>query len=440
MKPYSERFKKQRRFLLVLPLLVLPFITMVFWAMGGGQGAQAVPEKEQQKGFNMNLPQAKLPAGNLDKMSLYHIAEQDSQALQEARAQDPYADYRELQTNSYARDTNVREYGPYHSDYNDAYDRNAALQSNPDPNEVKVQRKLAQLENALNAPPPDTNLFSTQALPAPADIGNADPATTRLEQMMAGMQQQGDADPELQQLNGMLKKILDIQHPKRVQERLKEQSQKQAGQVFPVTAAKNTGMASLLIRPFIPDLPDDSALPLWNELQHNAFYDLTQPVLQDNLSSHQAIPAVAHETQSLVSGATVKLRLLKDVFIDGVLIPKNTFVFGTCTVTGERLKIQVKDIRYGNHIFPVSLTAFDMDGLEGIRVPGAITRDAAKEGTDQAIQSLQFMDMNPSLATQAAGAGIASIKGLLGKKTKLVRVTVKAGYPVLLVDQKAIQQ
>jgi hypothetical protein len=80
-----------------------------------------------------------------------------------------------------------------------------------------------------------------------------------------------------------------------------------------------------------------------------------------------------------------------------------------------------------------------MDGQEGIRVPGAITRDAAKEGADQAVQSLQLMDMNPSLASQAAGAGIETIKGLLGKKAKLVRVTVKAGYPVLLVDQKTLQ-
>jgi len=29
--------EKQRKFLLVLPLLVIPFMTMAFWALGGGK-------------------------------------------------------------------------------------------------------------------------------------------------------------------------------------------------------------------------------------------------------------------------------------------------------------------------------------------------------------------------------------------------------------------
>ena len=439
MKAYSEKFKKQRKFLLVLPLLVLPFITMVFWALGGGQGIQKSPEKKQQNGFNTQLPEAKMPAGSLDKMSLYHIAEQDSLALKEARAQDPYADYGNMQTNLYSEDTNKPGYKLYHSGYNDSYGGGTGLQSDPDPNEVRVGRKLAQLETALNAAP-DTDLYSTNDLPMAEDGKDGNAAISRLKQLLANSQPEDSPDPELQQLNGMLEKILDIQHPGRIQEQLKAQSEKQRGEVFPVTTAANTGTASLLQRPFIPDLSGDSALPLWNELQRNAFYDLTQPAIENDVFSRQDIPAVVHGTQTLVSGATVKLRLLKDIFINGILIPRNTSVFGTCTLTGERLDIQVKDIRDGNNIFPVSLNVFDMDGLEGIRVPGAITRDAAKEGADQAIQSLQFMNMNPSLATQAAGTGIETIKGLLGRKTKLVRVTVKAGYPVLLVDQKAMQK
>lgn len=32
----NEKFKRQRRFMLVLPLLTLPFVTLAFWALGGG--------------------------------------------------------------------------------------------------------------------------------------------------------------------------------------------------------------------------------------------------------------------------------------------------------------------------------------------------------------------------------------------------------------------
>jgi hypothetical protein len=40
------------------------------------------------------------------------------------------------------------------------------------------------------------------------------------------------------------------------------------------------------------------------------------------------------------------------------------------------------------------------------------------------------------LGAQAASAGIDAAKGLIRKKAKLVKVTVKAGYRVLLKDEK----
>jgi hypothetical protein len=33
----SAKFLRKRKMMLVLPALVLPFITMAFWAMGGGK-------------------------------------------------------------------------------------------------------------------------------------------------------------------------------------------------------------------------------------------------------------------------------------------------------------------------------------------------------------------------------------------------------------------
>ena len=51
---------------------------------------------------------------------------------------------------------------------------------------------------------------------------------------------------------------------------------------------------------------------------------------------------------------------------------------------------------------------------------------------------MQLMSLDPSLGAQAASAGLEAMKGFASKKVKLVRVTVKAGYPVLLMDGKAI--
>ena len=35
---HSAKFLRQRKMMLVLPVLIIPFVTMGFWALGGGQG------------------------------------------------------------------------------------------------------------------------------------------------------------------------------------------------------------------------------------------------------------------------------------------------------------------------------------------------------------------------------------------------------------------
>ncbi len=117
-------------------------------------------------------------------------------------------------------------------------------------------------------------------------------------------------------------------------------------------------------------------------------------------------------------------------------MPKESFVFGIASLNNERLQIQISSIRSGSSLFPVKLEVYDMDGLPGIYIPGAITRDVAKQSVDNSLELMDIGTMDPSLKAQAAAAGINATKNLLSKKSKLIRVTVKAGYKVLLRDKK----
>lgn len=132
----------------------------------------------------------------------------------------------------------------------------------------------------------------------------------------------------------------------------------------------------------------------------------------------------------------MKLRLLNEVFINGNLIPKDNFVFGAASLNGERLIIKINSIRYNSSLYPVDLSVCDMDGLDGIYIPGAITRDVAKESADRAVQRIGLTTLDPSLKIQAASAGIEAAKSLFSKKEKLIKVMVKAGCQVLLRDEK----
>src|SRR6266404_1225063 len=81
---------RQKKMLLVLPLLVIPFLTMAFWAMGGGRGNHEQKQNTIQ-GLNLNLPDSKQKDDKLlDKLSFYDKADKDSIKMAEWMRSDPY--------------------------------------------------------------------------------------------------------------------------------------------------------------------------------------------------------------------------------------------------------------------------------------------------------------------------------------------------------------
>jgi conjugative transposon TraM protein len=131
----------------------------------------------------------------------------------------------------------------------------------------------------------------------------------------------------------------------------------------------------------------------------------------------------------------VKFRTVNDIYVNGKLVPKDNLISGIATLDGERLTVEIKSIRSGKNLFNVKLEVYDMDGLPGIYIPGTINRDVAKESLNNSLSLADMTTLDPSLKAQATATGIGAVKSLISKKTKLVRVQVKAGYKVLLKNQ-----
>ncbi|MDI6033378.1 conjugative transposon protein TraM [Flavobacterium sp. LB2P84] len=425
----SLKMLRQRKILLVMPLLVLPFITIMFWALGGGKMNAANGALVEKEGFNIKLPDANLKESiALDKMNYYEQAALDSIKLEELIKKDPNYLSQSFQGDSTetANDTS----------YNQSSSRKGSNGLNTsmyrDPNEEKFHEKLEALQRAINKPiasPAQSPDFNNYAKGSTTEVHSED--VNKLEEMMQSMNGRSDVqDPELKQLSGMLESILDIQHPDRVQEKLRKVSEAQRGQVFTITTkTKEDIISSLQITP---------TNPVDRQSKGNAFYYLEDPASADY--NQNAVAAVIHETQTIVNGSTVKLRLVHAVFINGVKIPKNNFLFGIASLKGERLIMKINSIRYDNSLFPVDLSVYDLDGLSGIYIPGAINRDVAKASADRSMQTLGVATLDDSWGAQAAGVGIEAAKTLLSKKVKLVKVVVKAGYQVLLHDEKQKQK
>lgn len=420
-KEKTVKMIRQRKFLLVLPVMVLPFLTVFFWALGGGKMEAAEASEKAQAGFNLKLPDANIREDKvLDKMGYYDKAKQDSAKFQELLKNDP--NYQQTERAYMGSEANFGVSDRYNGNMN--YSINGSAYNNP--NEEKIYQKLAELNKEMNRTPSYSNDKSYQGYAgnntqnSPVNTSDVD----RLEQMMKMMNQPTGEDREMQQLNGMLERILDIQHPDRVQEKIRQSSQVKKGQVYPVTRPRQENTVSVL---------ENGKNLRENE---NSFFSLEENSKDVDQNS---IQAVIHENQTLVNGSTVKLRLVNDVQINGVTIPKGNFIYGITSLNGERLGISIDNMRFGNSLFPVELTAYDLDGMDGIYIPGAITRDVAKQSADRSLQTIGMTSLDPSWEMQAAGAGLEAAKGLLSKKVKLVKVKVKAGYQLLLRDEKQKQ-
>lgn len=349
----SVAFLKRRKFLMVMPLLILPFMTMAFWSLGGGSKPIAASVKTV-KGINTALPDAdfKNKTASSDKMSLYDQMQRDSAKL-------------------------LRQEG-YGSSLS-AYDNLVKT----DPSEMAIEARLKQINNQLgSAPAPLAGKpFAGKHMipPAPADLSmSAD--VDRLEKLMKNMQAGGE-DPEMAQLSEMMDKIIAIQNPGSVKP-------------DPVKSAA-----------IVPD------------------------------SLFKAIPAEIAGTMKAVQGSVIELRLLDTAMLGGQLIPKGHSVFGLAIFSNQRIALEIKNIRLGNQIIPVSLTVFDKrDGMAGLNAPEALFSDALNSGADDAIRGLQLFSMDQSIGTQVAGAGLEAAKGLFSKKVKRVKQKLISGYPVLLRD------
>lgn len=217
-------------------------------------------------------------------------------------------------------------------------------------------------------------------------------------------------DPELVQINETLDRLMGLQT-----EKGKISAADKIMPGFPVTVAEGTEQ-NYLGRKTRKD---------------NGGHFFQEPGLKSG-----AIVATIPVTQTLQSGSVVKLELISRALVDNVQLSPGFAIYGVASLSGERLVIQVTSLRIEERIIPVHLSVYDLDGLEGIYVPGTLGGQVLKEAADGAIQSAGVIGYDPSLKAQIASAGLNATKSLLSKKIKTIRVLVEAGHRVLLFDNQ----
>lgn len=328
-------------------------------------------------GLNSKLPAA-AETKELNKLEMYLQAEKDSAAKKEQRSNDPYHKSVIDQNTDKADKPDkrlLRQYKPLGGMHFEVAPKDKPTERT----EKDIDQKIHLIYQTLNTT--DRKKSTDKVV-----LDNEKQQTNNTPPLGGKGGESKAVDPELKQLEGMLDKLIDIQHPELVKERY---------------GKKDSSVAAPVGKAFIK----------------------------------HSVTAVVHNTQVVSNGSTIKIRLTEAMMVGEKIIPKGNFLFGTCTLNNERLTVQLTNLTSQNEVIPVVLSVYDLDGIEGIYIPGNLSREVVKEGTDQAISSFNLNSYDPSLTGQVANAGLQATKALLSKKVKLIRVTVKAGHHVLLQNK-----
>lgn len=194
-------------------------------------------------------------------------------------------------------------------------------------------------------------------------------------------------------------------------------------------------VVSALMQPF----SDSAFVADYSQERNIGFHTVSTQVVK---VSKNTIGAVVHGTQTIADGQAVRLRLSEPIKAGDVVVPENTVVTGVGKIVGERLDILLTSVEYGGKVLTVELFVYDTDGQRGIFIPSSMEQSALKEiaanmgGSLGSTISLSQQSAGEQLLTDLGRGAIQGTSQYLSKKLRQIKVTLKAGYRLMLLPNE----
>ena len=162
--------------------------------------------------------------------------------------------------------------------------------------------------------------------------------------------------------------------------------------------------------------------------KNKGFYGITE----EESDFKPDIRALVHgDYRNIKTGAIVKFRIIDEFTIDGVNIPKNTFLYGQLSFSSSRAMIKIENIQYKNMIIPFNASIYDQDGFEGLYTPDNIIDEAKRDVANDVISStnLNISGGIPFLSS-ATNAVTSAIKSISQAAVKEKKLNISSNYQV----------
>jgi conjugative transposon TraM protein len=387
-----RKFLKQNKALLFLPLLLMPFVVLIFYILGGGEGTGNIAGNTMVtplQGANYSIPEAESSIAIQDKLEAY----------QQQRERASTRDYRILEDLDSMQGQGQKLFLPEDTleamaDDFEETGLNTGISTN-------LLSHIRQKEQEINR-----ELYPVQNQPLPEKNTTEKPLKS----------------------NNLNKTDYNQQTPSIV---LQQTGIEELDEVFDENLALNAQNDSLKIH-----LQQISARLQEMEKQETISYSLKKQSFSgfgQELPETSLIKAEIYETATVLDGNRVKLRLLEDTRLDGTRVPRNTFVYGICKISNERLHVSISQFPLEEQFIPVDLAIHDLDGLPGLYVPGNAARKVTQEVGSSTNTSSLFGFTSDPLTYAGVRAADRTAQTLL-KRVRLKKVTVKKNTLVYLVN------
>ncbi len=182
----------------------------------------------------------------------------------------------------------------------------------------------------------------------------------------------------------------------------------------------------------------------------NRFYTLTTAVKKEYYTDSEAIPAVIHGDADGIqvgNGSVVHIRLTQAVTLlsagEQVALPVGTLLTGEARIQGERVQVTVNTVRIKNALYPISMTAYDLDGNRGLYLADAKNRQVVSRAlaatTTGTLGGGGFFtggsigqQVGTRVATQGIQSAVRGVQQIARQRLTNPQVTIKSNYKILL--------
>ena len=165
----------------------------------------------------------------------------------------------------------------------------------------------------------------------------------------------------------------------------------------------------------------------------------------ENEKEQKLIKSIIDENIKAVDGSRVRLRLIDDVKINEVVVPKGSYLYATMSGFGsQRVKGNVTSIMVDGEIIKVNLALYDTDGLEGLYVPSSQFRETTKDVGSGALSNTSTLTNTTTSGNSLASWGAQAISNAVQKSSNAVskaikknKVKLKYGTFVYLINSRS---